>query len=581
MISCEFSPSGEYFVELDEPTDAPELEIELNLADTEKVIFYWDSQIKIGIKNTNIRLHDVSFFLDGQELNSSNDGTYFYTYVRLDDTEEHTFRMVLITSSGSNSLADAVGNEGFVYQSREWTLVHSNYNLYDNGNTSLNAEGSYVSWKAFDGVGLDHYKVLKSSTNIEYTFTDNQFQDNEYLGENCTYFVYVVDVDGEETMWAKCQIYGNLPVMKIIEKDKKPALTWSVTGFENKIASYKIYSKPFTGSYTLLDEVSTDVNSIILNGFVHGESYEFKLEVIPVKDYNITNIGSFMTTWLTDVGIPGPEIDDIHGNCSKGFIYEYKDTEIFYSAAEHDFKVLLKDDKSYFSTVSPNLEYFLMQKEALELYSVENLELIKSIDMKEHISDYNPFRYPKISDNGIVVISYDTTIYVYDMINENMIAEKSYEKYYYPVISPDGKYLILYSGKDLITNEITENSIVELNRITKIEGYYYYDDFLLIPDEPDKVYSINNQNLTVLSMIDYSEQRKFYFGSYKYFGGIDFSNDKFLIYDIDEFFIYSFNNGNLLEIVPHRVYTSSNSMVFCNNIIFTYGYKYYLSDYFL
>ncbi|MBE9469235.1 MAG: hypothetical protein IMY72_13065 [Bacteroidetes bacterium] len=577
LTSCDFSPSDVYYFDVKEPTVSPILKLELNIDNTESLIYYWNSSVKLSLKNENIKIQSVDFFLDNEKLITLYDGVSYSAHINLYDYKEHSFRIEFYTTTGSNSIADNIGAESFKFGSREWILVPVNYNIYDNGSITLTKDGATIDWKAFDGIGFNHYRIFKGSTNTEFISSENTLIDNEYLGEDERYYVYVVDVDGKETLWAQCRTFNNLPSLKIIEKNRKPALTWTTTGYESKIKFYKIYSK-YLSSWDYLGEVKPDEGSFILNGLLHGASYRIRLDAIPVTNYNITNISLFSKYLDADIGVSGPKIDNLLGNCMKGFVFEYRDTTFFYSAENNNYEVLLNDN-NFFKTVSPNLKYFLLQKgTTIELYSLENFEFIKSVNIKNIISDYSPAQYPKISDNGLVEISVDKTVYLYDIINEYMLTSKKYDRFYNPVLSPDGRYLLLYDENVLITNEISGNSIVELNKVTKTDGWYGYDDFFLIPDEPDKVYSYENQYLTVRTMTDYSEQRKFYAGSHKYLGGIDFSNDKVLIYGAEKFFIYDFNSGNLLETIPMRVYVSSNTAAFCNNIIFTSGFKYYLNQ---
>jgi len=576
FISCEFQPQDKYFIDLEEPTDAPELELEININDSGRIIYYWDSKVKLKLNNDNIKLHRVDFFLDGEQVNTVYDGNYYFIYLNIEDQVEHTLQIEFYTSTGSNSLADNIGAEIFKFTSGEWQLVPAEFNVLENGNTTLTDEGVMVNWNAYDGIGFDHYRILKSSTNTEFTITNNYLEDNEYLGENGHYYIYVVDIDGEETMWADCRTYSNLPKLKIAEVDRQPALSWNLTGYESKIESYDIYDKTHYPTWTKIGSVSPDQNYFIITNYIHGDPQSLRLDAVPKKDYDITNPSMFSSYFYDNVGVPGPRIDNHFNSCSKGFVYEYRDSAFYYSSAENSFELMLTDN-SFFSTTSPNLDYFMIHKsEILELYTVDNFEFIKSVNISEVIDGYYPATYPKINDNGTVVMSIDTTLYLYDILNEELLIKKHYKKHYNPVLSPDGKYLILYSGKEMITNEIVGNTIVELNTFEQ-DHWYGYDDFLLIPDEPDKVYRYNNNTFEVRSMIDYSVQLSFYTGTYTYYGGVDFENNKVLIYNATQFRIYDFNTGYLINTIPTSVYVSEHSTVFCDNTIFTSGYKYYLN----
>jgi len=145
------------------------------------------------------------------------------------------------------------------------------------------------------------------------------------------------------------------------------------------------------------------------------------------------------------------------------------------------------------------------------------------------------------------------------------------------VLSPDGKYLLLYDANNAITNEIIGNTIVELNQIANPNAYYYYSDFLVIPDEPDKIYSFKNSVITVKSIKDLSTSRSFNTGN-SFFYNVDFENDKVLTYRMGYFYIHNFVTGELFETIPSDISGASNLTLLCNNALFCTGFKYYLKN---
>jgi len=190
LMSCEFNPSKEYYLDLQKPTQAPEVEMELNFDNSDQIVFYWHSNIKIRLKNENLKLFKVDFFLDNVLLQTYEDEFGFYTNINIYDSGKHLFKIEFVTNSGSNSIADNLGAEQFLFTSREWTFVAINPDTYQNASYVLTNEGFLVKWKPYDGLNFKKYIVKKLAVGLNYEVLDTSFLDTEYMGEWGQYNVY-------------------------------------------------------------------------------------------------------------------------------------------------------------------------------------------------------------------------------------------------------------------------------------------------------------------------------------------------------------------------------------------------------
>ena len=575
-MSCEFNPSKEYYLDLQKPTLAPEVEIELNFNNAEQIVFYWQTNITIRLKNDSLKLIKVDFFLDNVLLQTYEDENGFYTTIDIYGSENHKFKIEFITNSGSNSIADNLGDEQFLFSSKEWTFVAKNPD-YLNASSFLTNKGMFIHWKAYDGLNFKKYLVKKLAVDLTYEVSDTSFLDTEYVGEKGHYEIYVVDDQDKQFVWADCWTESNLPVLRLDELDKKLILAWDTTGFEDEIKEYVITSRNSYGIWEDIATVSPYVTHIFLGNYKFGELKDFYLRAVPKKTYNSGNEGLFLSNMYTRMGIPVPNFNSYYGSSPKGFLYEYNNLLHLYSTVSNSSQSIVAQTINIL--ITPNFEYLLIPKSTtLELYGEADFHFIKSVNINTIIpSEYTPYWDLKISDNGLVAIICQNKMYVYDILNEVIIAEKQYDKQYYFVLSPDGKYLVLYDGNNVITNEIVGNTIVELNQIANPSGYYSYSDFLIIPDEPDKIYSFKNSQITVRSIKDLSTIRTFNTGN-DFFYNVDFENDKVLTYKMGNFYIHDFVTGNLVETIPSDISGASNLTLLCNNTLFCTGFKYYLKN---
>jgi hypothetical protein len=219
----------------------------------------------------------------------------------------------------------------------------------------------------------------------------------------------------------------------------------------------------------------------------------------------------------------------------------------------------------------------LITKDSIfDLYDLSTDHVVKSANIKK-ITNAEYMLYPKISDNGICVFNYESRVYVYDFLNEKLIATKAtivdMQK-----ISSNGKYITVEKLDSIKFYRINVSSLTMISAIRKSGGFYSTENYDFLPNQDDYIYLFVPPVMTVRSCQDLSIVRSMNIG--EYFLNIDFCSNEILMQSGGSAWnIFDFNTGRLLRTIKSGIGSGGrNYTLLTNNIIFYTGYKYYLGN---
>lgn len=584
IISCEYETTEIYNVDLTKPSDAPPLDINLNLM-TDTVNFYWASHVNLTVSSTILKVKTVKFYLDNIEYYGNSIGNTHSILLSFSEPGIHKFKMTIITNSGSNSIADNVGVEGFIFNSREWTLIAKEAKINNNLTSQIKDNKLLLSWKEYDGNDFKSYRIRGAATGNSSDIKTAEYYYASYVGEEDHYRVYVIDNSNTEHLWGECYVNKSLPVLKLGSINNQIALTWNQSIFKDNISQYQVFRSDIYTNWTKIGTLSNNDTSIILNntGNTFAQIMNFYLYCVP-KGYTQLANTSLFSSFLQNVftAIPGPRFDNNMGVTCSGFYFEDYSLEsnksILYKYSSSTDKVTAVMDYIWASTISPNAKYMLGPHDSIvDLYDLNTNTIVKSTNMKTIAKVFYPSMFPKISDNGICIFNSEDRLYVYDLLNSKLIGTKNMYQYGLK-ISSNGQYFAINKEDSLLVYQVNSNSISLSSGIKKASGFYYYDEYGFFPNQPNYLYLYQPPYLYIKSCIDLSTIRTMYIGDYLI--NIDFCSNKILtarnatVWDI-----YDLNTGSLLRTINTAIGTgASNYTLLTNNTIYFTGYKYYLGN---
>jgi len=593
LLGCEFESDEIYSLNIEPVDEPPALNVQLNLDDTDEIIFYENFEINIGFSNNTLLIKEVKFYLDNRELSAWVDNGVYKTDLRIYDFENHKFKIEIYTNSGSNSLADQLGSETFIFTSKEWTFIYRDpmppYNIHDNGSIEISSQGASLAWNTYKGYSFEFgsYLIEKQGTTFSHETADTSFLDNTYVGEGTVYNVFILNPNNEKLHWATFTVEKNIPTLNMSSSDKQLLLTWEPSVYTQNIEAYQIdYQIPFSDAWQELATLPTENNLLNLdnyNSLIWGTEYEFRITTLPNANFEITDMLAFSNNNRLFMGHPSFKIDPMLVTNTNGFIFNNGDS-ICYFSNESDEVVPILPRWLTGSTRdgvygSPDGNHILVERknDVFEYYSLNPFQLVKTINI--FTSDDYPTG-PRITNNGMLTSTTWAGYLIYDIINEKIIFngedEIGVNTHIFP--SSNGKYFVFYNKNEAEVYELIEEQLVSIYQ-TSNSDWEIMGGASHIPNDPlNFLRSGVTSDIKVKSISDLSILRTIETDG-RYHIGIDFPNNQILSMEDNTLFIHDYNTGEKLsEITTGLDYIQDcrGKMVLLNDVIYYSDYKIYV-----
>lgn len=280
FTACEYSPSGSNFLDLTPPEDNIPVEISLNEIDPSDTIYlYKPTSFLLKIKSPK-DLKQAVVLLDGEKelLNIWGNSKGFMFYPDQVDEGVHTLTIGATFASGTGSLADLMGMEGYAGE-LSWNIrvIHNAQERFE-VDYRINKEGFLeLFWdNAVPESFIESYTIRSRSTQetdvIIQNSTQKSFVDYGYV---CGYAFYEV----------KTQLKDSTTLWQVFTIDKPiPAVHFEDLDLDN----LRVYwDKPFAnGRFNIIADDENIIASALQDTTITipqlwGETRRFTVEVKP------------------------------------------------------------------------------------------------------------------------------------------------------------------------------------------------------------------------------------------------------------------------------------------------------------
>ncbi len=499
IVSCEYQPTGTNFVNVDSNFTPANIQIVLPAnVDTIFLDSYYVPQISYNLAGELSRFAKVIFFIDTTQFYSStkNSGSINPPLKYPDSTDYYELNMIVLTKSGTGSLADLLNMEGVLYH-KKYVICYYNTKAYKAKPLNfIEVDGKLkIEWEKYPYSNFSRYVIKKSIQNIHpmditvgyvYNQEQNFIIDDAYIGEAANYLVAVEFTHTSNNFYYP-ETFKEMELPEIKYKvidNKTMRFEWDKPKYYASAKNFRIYDSRSVGNFNI---VISDINKGYFD-YKHnllGERLNciFNVEPINNADYAI------------NVEHPNfhKKIDIIFGNQSFKYLsYSAGADNFVYYRAENDSKTYLLNqfdcnssktinsliiDKGYFNFVntSPRGNYIVHSSgDVVNVSKRENFPMSITISKANlpNENQGNRITNADISDNGIVVIrSNSGYIYFYDIIKNEFLFSTNLENLNSIsklTISSDGKYFALSGDNgDFSIYEIIEKEIkVKLEKLS-------------------------------------------------------------------------------------------------------------------
>jgi len=550
IISCEYNTNETYSRNIDKNVSPPSVTIDLNI-DADTVLIFGSPSINFNVKLNKNKLYSVKFFVNNDpvaNVNSDNNGNYTFWF-NVQEPGTYNIRAQIITSSGTGSIADKIGREGFLLNTKNWTLIYTD--IKPKCKTSIVDGRLKITWDQY--IDLKSHKYIISINDGQYkdsTF-NTSYIDSTFIGNYRKYSVTIND-KGLSCYWATTDINYISYDLYYYNKDSC-VYKWKKSPFYNNISGYRIDIG--TTGFSNIYKGPNDTTFVYKNG-IYGEYDNISFFEEPKKEnLNEQEIGMGMLTRYYGLEFISSNIWRMFLPLKGDKFYYALGTKIYKYAIEN--KIVL-DSLDYsnninFFTVSPKNEYVLYQEASTYLYlkSGLNLSLVKKLNTSDIIPN-NIQNKISLSDYGTGVFynSNNKSIVIYDLVNAQIY--DTINVYYPFTMFNISDYKISSDGSFIFINDMNAFYKISKNNHNKIWSsqnygplYKYYEFF---PDI-NELALYDGSNLIIKKCDDFSTIKTIALNNSNLIN-IDFNNNKILTFDNNTFHIYDLNSGNLITDIP-------------------------------
>lgn len=484
ISACEYEPKGIYEKEVTPVTEAPDLAVDLNFsADT----LYLPVDRYITFKySSDDKLVKLAYFeIDNKQLATVEQNTGSFTtqfsLANYQKNKAYTFQISFFRSSGSNSLADKLGQEGFVY-SKTFIVYFEDFSGTANKPEIVSAgpeNGSLkITWQKYTGVGFKRY-IVWAGYRLLGTFENPDINfcfDPEFIGYETMYQV-VTETDAESFRSTPYIFRDNLPQIRLKKINEETVqLHWNKTMYYSNITTYKLF-ETFEINDRVLNEIGRfDVNnsdtSMIYSDGKYGVKTFFYLLPVKKEEPQQITYRSDLQTFGTSTGeyYFGTRING--GNDLKtplgDFAYFNKYTDnrgyiVKYNCLLNQYVDSIPYDGGRIITTPDGNDLYLLISNTLKTYDTKTMAVRKAIDISELTEpDFGSYFYGFIvSNTGIGIYIDNSGNYVYyDFGNEKELARFRIDGYTNDndqrAISPDGQFFGIRYVKGIWPNYQTD-----------------------------------------------------------------------------------------------------------------------------
>lgn len=564
LNSCEWEPTGVYDNEVDLNVNPPEISI-VQLSFTDDTLFiYANSQINFQFNSLGIqKIQKIDFHLNGVLYKSINSNMGLFE-LKFDDLVNgtNTMKVSIYTNSGTGSIADILGAEGFVLtDEKEWIIkavkeIYSHTVSFNNSNGYLN-----LIWPVCPFGDFDAFQLRLMNGEIVNTINPS-IVDSSYIGLSGNYSIYVVTKSGWKYHWAYNTKVADPPLFKI-DNSEGIKIYWTKSNYSNSIEKYILTSYVDNTQVILKETTNPSDTMYFLEDYVFGNFMSFELSIFPKNTYLSGDLLRLHAS-ISQVGEESPvyyDVNSFYTVNSSEFLFQEGNKIKRYSATEKEIveeRTFIPNSCTNYSSsvlgslfLSPNGKYLTtkLNCNSVILISGSNFSSSNTIDLPNY-SDGN-FNIAPVSDNGIGILKNlsNNNLVFYDLINQTNMGELSIEYFQFNkcLISSNGQYFTYTVNNSWPTptsfvlstfqNGIF-STICELNS-SKI-NYFRFS-----PTNSDQLVLFSENSFSIKNCSDFSTVSEFQLFDNKVLD-VDFFNNQVLTQNYNKLFIRDLYSGNIL-----------------------------------
>jgi hypothetical protein len=593
LQSCEYDPTGIYERQATKDIPPPDIQIlDLNL-DNDTVFLYPGIPVNFKFNSTNQEIKRVKFIIDDtieKYTAYSSSGVFDLAYGEFIEGM-HKLKLEIITASGTGSIAEHIGVEGYLF-SKTWELQVIN-NYMSQVKASVSNGLLKLVWPEYRSSDLKNYIVYRAD--LLYNAVElkkpktSEFIDSSYVGEGGRYTINVYTQKGKLLSWGHVDIPIELPRLSLITTESNEyVLAMGKSRYYNAVDTFQISQSLNYGATFSKIKSTQNPNDTILNLVTSffGDDVNFRLKLVP-KNKNIyyfeENHGSFESYLESELGFPFSDHNSNNYNIRQVNTDEFAyvddcSTLNRYSVSQKRAVERLEYQPASCTGCNFGILSFSSSGKYITNYALCNFDvmLIPSDNMKNYITrDLKPFSGSNnplipVSDSGIgIVNNVNGGFYVFDFYKNLSLAfyKKDIGGGSGLNISPDGSSIVLTDDSLRLVHfdGLNFTNIWSHSKINQPK-YFAFDAI-----NPGQLVFWNGSVFSVKLCSDFSNIYEFNLTD-RAILSIDYFNKEILTYSSGSpghLNVRNYSDGSLIKVIPVNIDPMSwyNSCYLVNHAI--------------
>lgn len=584
FLACEYSPDAVYTNPVNQEVQEPEItEVELSIdSNADTIYIYTDKIVQFSFSSSTQEIIAVSVAIDNEPDEYINGNNGSFNTLNLYDLDEgiHSLQLNTYTHSGTNSIADILEAETFIFEKNWVVVVDKSY--YKNTKYKVDKGVLTLEWQQYKGSDFKEYTLCKglNGYTMPYKTLDTAiFQDLSYVGEECQYIIYVKTIKGTELYWGTVSMPNSIPELSYSVSDSNIyTLNIEESQFYHGIDSILLLD-----NNTLIKSITNyqDTTYVISDG-KYADHKWYEIRVIPKYDKTLFNqyTNRYESHITIDLGKKLLESNSLLQSISQvsndEFIYVGNSGGIYrYSTSAYSVVDKIKFDRiqtcssrSYerieVSASGKSISAYAGCEDDVFLMSSTHLSNNLYRNLK-HFTGQNYVPSIPISDTGIgAVRSKGSFVKLYDFNSNKVVASKLYHVYSLQ-ISTNSNYVFINGGSYILAKR-SYNTFTDIWSESRFSSELKY--FTFHGTNPEQAIVWDGVELMLKDCNTFNTLKAFKLSD-EHLCNIDFYNKRFLTYNNKKLLIRNLDNGDILQEVEINFSADSHyyKCYLINNII--------------
>jgi len=493
LAGCEYHTDKVNYQDVKKPDNAS-MVINLNPSESKYIItdYKWFNYNSFTDKG---KIYNISVFVDTTKISDINDSIGSFKLDAGDYMDgNHTLTIIATTSSGSGSLADLLGAEGFVF-SFSWDLM-INYIKpeYVNLTRIFNDSGILkIEWEKYKRENFDRYEVIKTTwdnVNPPHSITvaivkdrnQSYIYDSTFTGGHAAYYIKVFTRLSNYSTSGYLGFYEPYwPMQATWIQEDLVKLSWDKCNYPKVFKQYRI----FRNNQLIYTSDNLDSNFIIKPVGVIGENSKYRLDILGGGDENsVQNVCETQQY----IGYKMMPHKDFYSNTGDESAYITTHEKSYYWHKLYRFNTNTRTCIDSVDFPEYNSVFVVSQNNGAVICTSQAISFNPS-----RLSDYHSISQKCqslgcLSDDSKGLVYANSSWVLYDFKNLQTVTTFPGTYWTYTnFISGDNLYnlSINTTRASIICHKLTNGQLTFMWEIPKAE-------FMFIPGEPDKFMILNN-----------------------------------------------------------------------------------------